>query len=340
MTLVPPPTGDGAIWNVWLAAFHAPTLAVADELGVFAALDRQPMSAGELAGTLTIEHRAIESMLGLLAALGFLARTDARFRLTEVARHYLLPASPYYWGGFLARIRTIPIDCGKLVASLRRGTAAAEARVSGQLWRAPTPPAEALVGFTHAMHAHSFALAIRAVPMLELSAVTRLLDVAGGSGSYSIAAADRHASLRCTVLDLEPVCAVSEQYIAKLGAADRVTTHAADMFVDPWPGGHDAVFMADIFHDWDDERCLLLAQRAFDALPPGGRLLVHEMILADTKDAPLNAIAYSMVMVFVTEGRQRTGGELVEILTRAGFMNCRIAPTLEGYALVSGTRPG
>ena len=178
-----PSCSDWPIWNVWLAAFHAPSLAVADELGVFTALRDRSLTSRELATVLGIELRAGEALLGLMAALGFLAKADARFHLTDVARDYLLPDSPYYWGALLQRIRTIPLDCNKLISGLRRGSAAREARISGELWGAPLPPPEALASFTHAMHAHSFSLAMRTVATFGLAGVTRLLDVAGGSGS-------------------------------------------------------------------------------------------------------------------------------------------------------------
>jgi hypothetical protein len=328
------------LWDVWLSAFHAPTLAIADELGLFSSLHGAPATPEELSARLRIELRATESIVGLMAALGFLAQADGRFHLTDVARTYLLPASPYYWGGFLRRIRDIPIDCNKLVVALRRGTAAGEARVSGTLWRAPQPPPpQALESFTHAMHAHSFALAMRVVRSFELDRVSSLLDVAGGSGSYSIAAALHHPSLRCKLMDLPVVCELARRYADELGAGERVETVPADMFETPWPRHVERVFFSDIFHDWDDERCTWLATRAFDSLVSGGQVMVHEMLLGDAKDAPLAALSYSMVMVFVTEGRQRSGREIAAILTNAGFVDVQLTMTTGSYALIRGTKP-
>jgi hypothetical protein len=337
--LVAPATvSDAPIWNVFLAAFHVPALVIADELGLFAAIDRAPATADQLAAEVGVEPRAIETIAGLLTALELLAQVDGRFHLTDVARTYLLPASPYYWGGMLRRIRDNPLDCVKLTASLRRGKAAADARVTG-IWEAPEPPAAAMVAFTHAMHAHSFALAMRIVPALALGSVERLLDVAGGSGSYSIAAALHHPAIRCTVLDLPPVCEVARTYADTLGAGARVATVPRNMFTDPWPSDFERVLFSDIFHDWDDERCAWLAARAHEALRPGGRVILHEMILADTKAGPLAAIAYSMAMIFSTQGRQRSGRELAALLAGAGFTDVEITMTSGGYAAIAGTRP-
>ncbi|MEO8699391.1 MAG: methyltransferase [Kofleriaceae bacterium] len=335
--IAPPPCSDEAVWHVWMAAFHAPTLAIADELGVFTALDAAPATASELATTLAIEPRATEAITGLLAALGFLARVDGRSCLTDVARTYLLPTSPYYWGPMLQRIRETPLDCQKLVAALRRGSAAGDARVTA-MWEAPRPPAAQLVAFTHAMHAHSFALAMRTVPVFGLAGAHRLLDVAGGSGGYSIAAVLHQPKLRCTVLDLPPVCEVARAYTERFAVAPAIDMVPADMFAERWPDGHDRILFSDIFHDWDDDRCRLLAEHAFAALAPGGRVLVHELLLADSMDGPLTAVGYSMVMVFVARGRQRTARELSEILAAAGFVEIRITMTSGGYALIEGSK--
>lgn len=339
LPLAPPTCSDASIWNAWLSAFHGPTLAIADDLGVFTALEAIPATAQELAGRLGIELRATEAILGVLAALELIARTESRFHLTDAGRTYLLPESPYYWGPLLWRIRDIPLDCKRLLDSLRRGAAAADARVT-RMWQAPAPaPPEVLVAFTHAMHAHSFSLAMRTVSAYGLGAARRMLDVGGGSGSYSIAAALQEPSLRCAILDLPAVCGVARQYAERFGVADRIELAPADMFVDPWPEGCDRVLFSDIFHDWDDESCRRLAASAFAALPPGGRVLVHEMILDEAKDGPLPAASYSMIMLFVAEGRQRSAGELGEILASAGFSAVEGLATAGGYVLLSGTKP-
>jgi acetylserotonin N-methyltransferase len=334
-----PTSSDGPIWNVWLAAFHAPALAIADEIGLFPSLRDGPLDAAQVAEKLAIDTRAAEGMLGLMTALGFLVHANGAFHLTDVAREYLLPESPFYWGGYLKRIRDVPLDCKKMTAALRRGRSAEEQRVSSELWRAPVPPPEALRAFTHAMHAHSFGLAMRVMPNVPLAGVARFLDVAGGSGSYSIAALLQQTDLRCAQLDLPAVCDVAREYAERFGVAERFHTVAADMFAGAWPGQQERVFFSDVWHDWDDERCRQLARYAFDALVSGGRVLVHEMIMSDTKTGPLAAAAFSMVMVFVTEGRQRSAQEIFEILTGAGFVRPRLTMTAEGYALLEADKP-
>lgn len=335
--LAPAPCSDAPIWDAWFSAFHGPTLAIADDLGVFTALSDRPLATQELAAHLGIEVRATEAILGVLAGLGFLVLVEGKFQLTEIGRTYLLPGSLYYWGPLLRRIRDNPIDCRRFLDILRRGTSAAEAPVTA-MWQSPAPPPERLIAFTHGMHAHSFSLAMHSVQACGFAGARRVLDVGGGSGSWSIAAAVHHPELRCVLLDLPVVCSVAREYIERFGLGERIETVSANMFEDPWPEGCDRIFFSDIFHDWNDEGCLDLASRAFSALPVGGQILVHEMLLDDNKAGPLAAATYSMIMLFVTQGRQRSVRELAEILSSAGFTAIAHTPTSGGYAIVTGTK--
>ena len=58
-----------------------------------------------------------------------------------------------------------------------------------------------------------------------------------------------------------------------------VDTCTVDMFRQAWPKGYDAIFMSNIFHDWDLEINTRLAASAFAALSSGGRIYLHEMLI-------------------------------------------------------------
>jgi len=329
---------DAPIWQVWLSAYHLPAVVVADDVGLFRELAAGPASTEELALRLEIEVRAVECLTGVLVPLGLLLQLAGAYQLTDVAAKCLVPTSPFYWGPFFERVRQAPLDCQKLADSLRKGTAAKDSRTA-KLWEAPSVPPERLKSFTHAMHSHSFGLAIRAVPSMGLDGVRAFLDVGGGSGSFSIAAALHHPGLRCVVMDLPPVCEVAEGYVAMHGVQAQVTSQPVDMFKEAWPGGFDGIFFNDIFHDWDREQCELLAGRAKNAVAPGGRVLAHEMLLTDTKDGPLQAAAYSVAMLFAAHGRQRSAAEMTAIFSSAGLVAVTVRPTSSGYALIEGRRP-
>ena len=342
--LEPPTCDDRAVWDVWLSRLELPAVRIADELGLFGRLAAGPASAAAVAAALDLGPRGAAALLAVGAALGFLTQHGGRFGLTAAARHFLLPGSDFYWGAML-HLRQGQVDPLQeaLLAALRRdahpaAAAPADPRpVAG--WARGQVDAALARETTARMHAHSFPAALGAARHGDFAGVTRLLDVGGGSGCVLIALAQRHPGLRCTVLELPAVCPVAAAYLTRYGVADRVDTWPADMFVDPWPRGYDAVFLGNILHDWDAPRRAALARKSFAALPPGGRLYLYELLLADTRDGPRPAALFSLAMLLVTYGQQLTLGELETLLGASGFVDVRATQTYGYYSLVSARKP-
>ena len=342
-----PATEDRAIWDIWLSMHNLPAMAVADELGVYAALDATPSTPAELAQRLGLNRRGTDVLLGMLAALGLVSFRAGRYELAAVARTYLLPSSVNYWGPLLRALGVVAQPHAALLGALRAPDEVAtsvqltpatttgdpvEGWQSGQIDRAQ---AEAV---SQIMHCHSLPASVAAARSGALQGVTRLLDVGGGSGCFSIAIAQHFPSVRCTVMELAAVCEVAKSYIADGGVADRVDTVAVDMFREPWPRGYDGMFFSNIFHDWDAETNLFLAERAYDALSHGGRVFLHEMLPAEDGSGPSTTASFSMLMLLATKGRQYTFSELRHILASAGFVDIDSRPTYGYYSIVSGRK--
>jgi SAM-dependent methyltransferase len=327
-----PTADDRPLWDTWMAAFHFPTLTAADALGLFPLLASRPATAAEVATRLAMSPTPAEALLGVLTALGFLVQRAGRFHLSDTGRQFMLPESPYYWGPTLEVFRGIAPSHDALLDALTEERASEPAAGEG-------PQEEHIAAFTRAMHGLSFPAARAAAAHVDFSGVRRLLDAGGGSGGFCIALAQRYPELRCTVFDWADVCRVAERFIADHGLADRIDTAAGDMFNDPWPAGYDAVLFSNVWHDFDRDRCRQLARRSREALPAGGRIFLHEILLADTKDGPLTAAAFSMAMqLFNAGGKQYTAGELDGLLREAGFGEVEVTATFGYYALVSGRK--
>jgi 2-polyprenyl-3-methyl-5-hydroxy-6-metoxy-1,4-benzoquinol methylase len=344
MRYEPPKIEDRQIWDIWLSMFRLPAMSVAVELQVFESLATAPASAVDLGARLGLNQRGSSILLTLLAAMGLLrARKDKSsspsvYEVSDLARTYLLRSSPHFWGPLLSsRLGTAGGQHMALLNALKAPEGgrsdASEAWKSGQM-----TPAMA-EGITRVMHCHSLAAATGAAKHDGFAQVTRLLDVGGGSGCFSIAIAQQHPHVRCTVMDLAPVCNVARRYIEEGGVQDRVDAAPTDMFRETWPQGYDGVLFSNVFHDWNTATNRVLAKSAYDALSPGGRVFLHEMLLDDAHDGPLTTASFSMLMLVGTQGTQYTFAELREILESVGFADIRADTTHSYYAVVSGRKP-
>ena len=332
-----PSCDDRLLWDTYMSIYHLPTLVAADDLGLFSLLKREPATVDEVAKGLSLGPRAAEALLGVMSSLGFLVQQANRFSLTEVSRNFLLPESPYYWGGLLHIFRDPPITGASVRDALKKDKQVLN--LAADFWETPKIDLEKAKAFTQTMHSHSFPAAMGVALRGEFSGVDRLLDVAGGSGCFCIALALRYPKMRFTMAELPVVCPLAQAYILEYGLQNRVQTIALDMFKERWPSGHDAVFFSDIFHDWGRGRCEHLAALSFEVLPSGGYIYLHEMLLADTKDGPRTATLFSMHMMCFTQGKQFTLDELESLLRSQGFVDISATPTYGYYSLVKGKKP-
>jgi len=332
------------IWEIYLSPTWLPALLAADELGILVSIANEPGSSDEVADRLGLNRRVLSSVLALLSSLGYLVPRGGRYHITDTARHHLLPSSPLHWGGVWASMRQDSSLCDRLLDVLTtpdpdaeipegHGDLNVDSWASGQI-----SPDRAASMITY-MHSHSAAAAICVAQTGLFAAARRLLDVGGCSGVFSIELAARHPDLTCTVMDLPPVCALTPAYVAERGLADRVDTYSADMFREPWPGGYDAVFLSNVFHDWRPETCLALARRAFGALSPGGTINLHEMLLSDDGSGPRTVAAFSVLMAIGTQGQQFTFAQLESLLAQAGFTGIECHSTSPLHSIVRGHKP-
>jgi acetylserotonin N-methyltransferase len=332
----PPSAEDRPIWDLWLSQYCLPVVLAADQLGVFEFLRERPAGLDRICAELGLLRRSAAALTSALSAMGFLVQHRGSFQLTPVARAYLLADSEFYWVPMLRGPGFAEANTQALLRHLRTENLGQDDAISRRWERGEMTPEEARAG-NRRMHSHSFPAALGLADSYPFHNVHRLLDVAGGSGCYAIAIALRHPHLRCTVADLPPVAQDARTYIEQYGCQSRVDTLGFNMFSENWPEGYDAMLMTNILHDWDAERRAHLIAASFNALSPGGRLFIHEILFNDAQDGPLAAALFS-VMMLGTRGKQFSFVELQDALGPAGFIDVQVTPTYGYYSLVSATK--
>jgi len=342
-----PTMDDRRLWDAFIkGSYDRTAVVVADDLGIFASLHEKPASVSALATHLGFDERATGVIVRLLASLGLLIPHDNRFHLAEDARLYLLKSSPFYWGHMM-HFGVNERQCEMLIAKLEQKDSANAAgplgapSVSGEgrsvdAWAAGQVPMQQARDIAARMHSHSLPAATGAARNYDFANIHKILDVGGGSGCFMIAMAQEHPHLHCTIMDLPTMCEVAHSYIDSAEATGNVDTVAVDMFREPWPRDYDAVFFSNVWHDWNFRICRWLAERTFEILPSGGRIMLHEMLLDDDGAGPPTTAGFSMLMLLATQGQQFTFGELRSILEGAGFAGIETVSTYGYYSITTG----
>lgn len=337
---LPPSTDDRLIWDMWESQFRLPVATVADEVGTFRALGNAAMTTQELAAHIKVDDRALAIHLAALASSGLLEKRDNKWTCTPAARTWLHPDAEGYWGGFLMRFReTIPIH-DQLLMTLKTGSRPDKRPIGVAEWEKGTMSQEIAERIANFMHAHSIAPARGLAAQGMFKGMGSMMDVGCGSGVYGIEIAKAHPRLSVTLLDLKEMCAEALKKVEEAGLTGRVSTAPVNMFEQDWPTGHDAHLFSNVFHDWSEETNCLLAQKSFDALPSGGRILLSEVLMDDDGTGPWEAAAFSLMMLVGTLGKQYSLPEYRSILESAGFTDVQAVRTGGGYySLVSAVKP-
>jgi hypothetical protein len=331
------PLDDRRLTDAIDGVYALPAILVAHKLGLFETIGRGALTTAEIALRLNLEARPTGALLACAASLGLINANGHRCRLTPLGAEYLLKESPTYWGHyldfFIETRAAWSLDAieKSLVSNVAQGGAAPE-WVTEQTQRG-----DYAARFTRTMHSFGMAPALAWPGKSDLSRHSLLLDIGGGSGAHSIGATLKWKHLKAIVFDIPAVCEVAAEYANEYRLNDRIVTHRGDMWTDPFPAA-DVHFYSQIYHDWSPEKCRELTAKSFASLPPGGRIIVHEMLFNPAKTGPLGVAAKNMIMVALTQGQQFSANELREMLREAGFRSIQVKPTFGYWSIATGVK--
>jgi 2-hydroxy-4-(methylsulfanyl)butanoate S-methyltransferase len=312
-------------------------LFAAVELDLFTRLAERPRTVGELAEAAGVGERPMRMLLAPLRALGLVGvDDDGRYLNSPAAATYLSKASPHYYGDYFRfQIdRQVYPAWTNLLAALRGDPVP---RFYDQMQDA----ADAR-DFSVAQHAGSLGPAHLLARRLDASGWRRLLDVAGGTGAFSITLCRRNPGLAATIIDFPNVCALAAGYIAEEGLGERIGLLPGDARQTDWPGGQDAVLMSYLLSTVPESDIRRLVGRAFDSLAPGGVLVLHDFMLTDDLAGPLSASLWTLGNLVIDPGAMPLSpGWLAEVAGDAGFVDVADFELLPGItrALVARRPP-
>ena len=296
MSVTPEP-----IMKIAMGFMAAKYLFAATEIGVFDVLARGPASLGELATSTGIPSRTLGIVAAAMVSLGLLEQDGSRYRNSETAEAFLAdipgrldlrPVLRYFdeivyprWEKFAEAIRT---DQGQ--PQFSKFTTHQQQTFSAAVEVFSAPGAVALAGSYDFGRHH------------------RLLDIAGGTGSFLIAVLQHHNALKGTLFELPGACAVARQRLANEPERSRIDVVEGDVFKDPLPGGHDVVLIANVVHVFSAAHNIDLMRKIRAHVMPGARLLLVDLWTDPSHSQP-SAAALMSGQFLLTSGEGQVYSE-------------------------------
>lgn len=307
---------------------------VAASLGIADLLKGGPRGSGELAAATGSHPGSLYRLLRVLASFGIFAEDDqGRFDLTPLAvllqrdAPESMRALALWSGGVSYRA------FGGLEHSVRTGEPAFEEIFGTGFFDYLARNPESGARFDDLMTWNTAPVA-GVLAQYDLSGVGTIVDVGGGRGTMLATILRAHPGMRGVLVDHPRVLESAGSVLEAAGVADRCEKVGADILRQRPPEG-DAYLLKSIVHGLDDGEAASLLARCREAVRPGGRLLLVELVIRPGNE-PGPAKLMDLLMMVGCHGRERGEEEYRALLTAAGFRVSRILNTRFGYSVIEG----
>jgi acyl-CoA reductase-like NAD-dependent aldehyde dehydrogenase/ubiquinone/menaquinone biosynthesis C-methylase UbiE len=286
-----------------------------------------PKTPGELAQAVNIHPDSAQRLLSAVENLGLVEQTNGRYVNSE-AGHYLSESSNH-------PMAFHQNDCyfyhmwEFLPDALREYSPRhlqAWNQSAQELYKAIYGNEKQMRHFFRLLDSYNWPIGEETARVVDFSEYRKILDVAGGTGTYAATVVKQYPNLSGVCLDLEPVRYLSEEMIAKNNIADKFEFLAGDMFKNEYPRDCDVIFLSYILHNWDETNCLIILKNCFDALPSGGMLLISEKVLNNDYSGDWWGVMMNlqMLIAFQPGAKERTENEYYDLLQKSGFVTPRL----------------
>lgn len=307
-----------ALFDLVAGFCHSQMLRAVVELGLLEMIIETPRTAEALAPKLGLEpHRAL-ILLRAATALG-LTESAGQGAYRTSRRGAALLGVP----GLADMIRHHDIlyrDLAEPVAFLRSDTDPELAHFWPYVFGegAQTDPAAA-ARYSRLMADSQGLVAEETLKAVRFKSSAHVMDIGGGTGVFLSAVLGAYPHLKGTLLDLPGVADQAGARFAGAGQSDRVTLRPGNFRTDPLPDEADTITLIRVLYDHEDATVAALLAKVYDALPPGGRLIVSEPMSGG--DAPERAgdAYFALYCAAMGTGRTRSPREVGELMTAAGF---------------------
>jgi caffeic acid 3-O-methyltransferase len=168
--------------------------------------------------------------------------------------------------------------------------------------------------FDTAMSAHSCITVLKILEIYKgFLGIKSLVDVGGGIGTNLQLIASKYPSMKCINFDLPHVI----KDAPPLAGIEHV---AGNMFVEIPKS--EVIMMKSVCHNWDDEDCVKILKKCFEALPENGKVITVELLLpvvpsTSVADKYISQMDNLMLIVYGT--KVRTLAQFEALAKAAGF---------------------
>ena len=308
------------------------------ELDIFSILSDHPLDATALTQRTGLNSRGAGDFFDALVALGLLMRDDGRYANTAETDFYLDRRKPTYIGSMFEQYNASEYSLwSSLTQALQTGLPQTGIIAAQHFASLYVDPAR-FRRFVKSMTGGSLLAAKSIAVQFPWGDYRTVIDIGTAEGCLPVEVALAHPHIRGGGFDLPELREMFVANVRQHGLADRLEFYAGDFFTMPLPAA-DVVVLGRILHNWNLDTKRMLLGKAYDALPEGGALIVHETLIPEDRRSNAAGMLASLNMVLWTAGGfDFSGADCAEWMREAGFGDIRIEPLATDQSMVIGKK--
>ncbi|HVY94864.1 MAG TPA: methyltransferase, partial [Bryobacteraceae bacterium] len=299
---------------------YAPPLIIEAAIrnGFFDALKDGSKTAAQVSTATGASLRGVASILNALTGLELLDKNGESYSLTPDSRAFLVKGAPGYLGGMIEHMSSQLIPKWLDIADIVRAghpTGGVNSVAEGTAFFEKLVPA--LFPFNYG----AASAAGETLGVANATAPVRVLDLAAGSGVWGIAIAQKSPQVEVTAIDWPGVLEITRKTAAQFGLANRFSFIAGDLGEVNFGRGYNIATLGHILHSEGVERSKALLRKTFDALAPGGTIVIAEFLVDPERKTSTMGLIFDVNMLVNTErGATYSFEEIRDWLSEAGFV--------------------
>lgn len=292
-------------------------LSTAIRLEIFPALQEKPSSALDLAEKLGLQQRGVKKLLKALEAVGYVTDNGGLYSNSKATQKWFFESE---------------------IIDLHSLTSAFDVFFQ-KLW--PHAPAIIQSGerpfdfyqfvtsdpllsdaFQKTMIGNANIIGPDVVKIIDLrEQETKLLDIGGGHGKFTIQFCQAYPGLRGTIIDNAVALQTAARFVKEAGFQDRIELIPGDIWEIAWGGNFDLVLLFNFIHHYGPATNLELLKKTFAALKPGGKVAILDQFEGTVSGSATNAVVQlvSLMYYVFADGRTYSSEEIRELLNESGF---------------------
>jgi ubiquinone/menaquinone biosynthesis C-methylase UbiE len=284
------------LWAFW----RSQIIIAGIELEVFTHIASGKRTSEEIARAAKASKRGMERLLDALVALGYLNKKGDKYGLEAISEKFLVRSNQPYLGDMAYSSKLVWDTWSQLTEVVKSGrhAQAVDQETAGRDFFPK------LVAGIFPMSYGAARAAAAAIPQKDLKRINKILDVAAGSGAWSLAFAQALPESRVTAVDFPEVTPITRQYAERFGVADQYDYVEGNLReIDFGRDRYDLIILGHIIHSEGEKWGKKLIKKCHRALSDGGMLLIAEMVPNDERSGPTVPLMFGLKVPAVAQRR-------------------------------------